>query len=75
MSFVNWVIDTLGNMEIIDLYFILSDLFEINLTPGEIVETAENDSLCMEIFQETGGDDFDPFRPSTWPDYSGKEVF
>ena len=32
MSFVNWVIDSLASEDVIDLYFILSDLVDVNLS-------------------------------------------
>ena len=38
MSFVNWVIDSLASEDVIDLYFILSDLVDIELTEAEIAE-------------------------------------
>ena len=46
MSFVNWVIDTLASEDVIDLYFILTDLVDINLTESEITETALHDALA-----------------------------
>ena len=52
MSFVNWVFDTLANEDVIDLYFILSDMFEINLTEAEIYETAHYDAFASATVQE-----------------------
>ena len=46
MSFVNWVIDSLASEDVIDLYFILSDLVDINLTEEERCETAYFDALA-----------------------------
>jgi len=57
MSFVNWVIDTLVNEDVIDLYFILSDMFEINLTDEEVTETALNDAMCNDVHRRRGDDD------------------
>ena len=52
MSFVNWVIDTLANEDVIDLYFILSDMFEINLSEAEIYETAHYDAFASATVRE-----------------------
>jgi len=46
MSFVNWVIDSLASEDVIDLYFILSDLVDIDLTDAEIAESACFDALA-----------------------------
>lgn len=46
MSFVNRVIDSLASEDVIDLYFILSDLVDINLTEAEITENACNDAMA-----------------------------
>ena len=55
MSFVNWVIDTLASEDVIDLYFILSDLVDINLTEAEICESAYFDALASATVREQGG--------------------
>ena len=52
MSFVNWVIDSMASDEVIDLYFILSDLVEVNLTEKEIYESACYDSLANAAIRE-----------------------
>ena len=44
---LNWVADTLTRSDIIDLYFIISDLVDIPLTQAELCETAYYDSLAM----------------------------
>jgi len=56
MSFVNWVIDSLASEDVIDLYFILSDLVDINLTEAEITENACFDSLASTTAREGKGD-------------------
>ena len=56
MSFVNWVIDTLASEDVIDLYFILSDLVDINLTEAEICESAYFDALASATAREHSGD-------------------
>ena len=52
MSFFNRVVDFLANEDVIDLYFILSDLVEINLTEAEIYETAHYDAFASAAVQE-----------------------
>ncbi len=56
MSFVNWVIDTLASEDVIDLYFILSDLVDIELTEAEICEHAYFDAMATATVRENGGD-------------------
>jgi len=51
-TFVNWVIDTLASEDVIDLYFILSDLVDIELSEAEICENAYFDALASETVQE-----------------------
>ena len=46
MSIVNWVINSLAGEDIIDLYFVLSDLVDIPITEAEAAETAYFDSLA-----------------------------
>jgi hypothetical protein len=46
MSFVNWVFDNLSSEDVIDLYFVLSDLVEVNLTEAELCESAYYDSMA-----------------------------
>ena len=52
MSFVNWVIDSLASEDVIDLYFILSDLVDIELTEAEIAENACFDALSNATARE-----------------------
>ena len=56
MSFVNWVIDSLASEDVIDLYFTLSDLVDINLTEAEITETACFDALASTIARDGNGE-------------------
>ena len=56
MSFVNWMIDSLASEDVIDLYFILSDLIDINLTEAEMCESACFDSLANATVREHKGD-------------------
>ena len=46
MSFFNWMVDSMASEDVIDLYFILSDLVDIELTEAEIYESACYDSLA-----------------------------
>lgn len=55
MSFVNWVIDSLASEDVIDLYFILSDLVDINLSEAEITENACFDALANTTSREGSG--------------------
>ena len=52
MSFISWMIDSLAGEDVIDLYFILSDLVEVNLTEAEIFESACFDSLTSTTVYE-----------------------
>ena len=42
---IGWIADKLSSSDFIDLYFILSELVDINLTDAELCETASLDSL------------------------------
>ena len=53
MSFVIWVIDSLASEDVIDLYFILSDLVDVNLSEAEITENACLDSLASSTARES----------------------
>lgn len=52
MSFVNWMIDSLVSEDIIDLYFIISDLKTIFQTEAEICESAAFDSMTSATVNE-----------------------
>lgn len=56
MSFVNWMFDSLASEDVIDLYFILSDLVDINLTEAELTESACFDSMASSAAQEHKGE-------------------
>jgi hypothetical protein len=43
---LNWVADTLARSDIIDLYFILSDLVDIPISEAEACETGHFDALA-----------------------------
>ena len=45
-AFMDWVIDTLASEDIIDLYFIVSDLVDIPISEAERAETAFYDSMA-----------------------------
>ncbi len=51
-TFVNWVIDTLASEDVIDLYFILTDLLDIELSEAEICEGAYFDAMATETVRE-----------------------
>ena len=44
---IGWIADRLSSSDFIDLYFVLSDLVDINLTDSELCETASLDSLAV----------------------------
>jgi len=56
MSFVNWMIDSLASEDVIDLYFILSDLVDIHLTEAEMCESACFDALASATVAEYNGE-------------------
>ena len=66
MSFVNWLIDSFAPEDVIDLFFVMSDLVDINLTEAEICESACFDSLASAAVREYDGDKTIPI---------GKQVF
>ncbi len=49
MNFINWIIDSLASSDVIDAYFIQSDLVDINLTEAELCEIACFDALATDI--------------------------
>lgn len=57
---LNWVADTLAHSDIIDLYFILSDLVDINLTEEERCETAYFDAMASATVNAHCGDSGTP---------------
>ena len=52
MSFVNLLIDSLPGEDVVDSYFIMSDLVDINLTDVDICERASFDSLASSTVRE-----------------------
>ena len=44
---IGWITDKLSSSDLIDLYFVLSDLVDVNLTDAELCETASLDSLAV----------------------------
>jgi hypothetical protein len=57
MSIVNWVINSLAGEDIIDLYFVLSDLKDIDITEAEATEAAYFDSMANHTAGSQGDDD------------------
>lgn len=49
---LNWVADTFARSDIIDLYFIISDLVDIPMSEAELCETAYYDALCTSSLQQ-----------------------
>jgi hypothetical protein len=47
-AFINWFIDSMASEDVIDLYFILTDMVDINLTDAEICQTAYYDALATQ---------------------------
>ena len=66
MSFVNWLLDSFAPEDVIDLFFVMSDLVDINLTEAEICESACFDSLANAAVREYNGEKIIPI---------GKQVF
>lgn len=52
-TLLNWVADTFTRSDIIDLYFIISDLVDIPITEVELCETAYFDALAMNTYAES----------------------
>jgi len=50
---LNWVADTFTRSDIIDLYFIVSDLIDIPITEAELCEIAYYDALAMDTVDHT----------------------
>jgi hypothetical protein len=70
MSIIDFVIDTLeAGKDIIDLYFVQSDLYDVDISEAERVENAENDALC----DLRGGALFDGHGDYTHERYNGSE--
>ena len=54
---LNWVADTFAQSDIIDLYFVVSDLIDIPLSDDEIFETAYYDTMAMRAVEGMTGDE------------------
>jgi len=52
--FLGWMVDTLARNEIIDLYFVVSDLVDIPISEEEHYATAHRDSLAMSALKLFG---------------------
>ena len=66
MSFVNWMFDKLASEDVIDLYFFLSDMVEINLTESEMVESAYFDSMANSAVHVNEGETKIPIGKQVW---------
>jgi hypothetical protein len=55
---LNWVADTFARSDIIDLYFIVSDLVDIPLSEAELCETAYYDALAMHTIEGVKADKY-----------------
>lgn len=49
---LNWIADTFARSDIVDLYFVVSDLFDIEISEAEICETAYFDAMASSQTQE-----------------------
>ena len=52
MSLVNWMIDSMASEDVIDLYFILTDLVDLNISEAEMNESSCYDSLASATVRE-----------------------
>jgi len=53
---LNWIADTFAKTDVIDLYFILSDLVDIPISEAELCETAYFDAMASESVNQYTGD-------------------
>ena len=53
-AILNWFADTMARTDIIDLYFIVSDLIDIPLSEAELCQTAFYDSMAMYTVENAG---------------------
>lgn len=51
-TLLNWIADTFARSDIVDLYFVVSDLFDIEISEAEICETAYFDAMASSQAQE-----------------------
>ena len=54
---VNWMIDQLSSKDVIDLYFVMSELVDIPISEAERVQTACYDSLASDTANKHKDDD------------------
>ena len=52
----DWSIDFVASEEVIDLYFIYSDLADIEFSEAELYETAQFDAMSNSACSELNGD-------------------
>ena len=50
---LNWVADTFARVDIIDLYFIVSDLVDIPISKAEACQTGYYDALALQTAEST----------------------
>jgi hypothetical protein len=50
---LNWLVDTMARTEILDLYFVVTDLIVIPQTPAELAERGHYDAMCIRAVNET----------------------
>lgn len=65
-GFINWFIDSMASEDVIDLYFILSDMVDINLTDEERCETAYFDSMASHTAGEYSANSDVPLGKQVW---------
>lgn len=56
--FLDWVSDRFANTDIIDLYFILSDLIDIPVSEAGLYESAHFDAFASQITESSQRGDF-----------------
>jgi hypothetical protein len=55
---LNWVADTFTQSDIIDLYFVASDLIDIPITDDEKFEMACGDTMAMRAVENLNGNEY-----------------
>ena len=51
-AILNWFADTMARTDVIDLYFIVSDLVDLTITDAERCQTAHYDAMAMSSLGE-----------------------
>ena len=54
--FLDWLVDTMARTEVIDLYFVVSDLVDIPRSELELAEAASFDALTRNMVNEYRGE-------------------